>query len=215
MKKIISSPRRDLVTAALAVAALLSLLPAGTAQAGQPHQRDGWQVGMSYGYGRGRVKPTGDDTQYDFRGGATPQIRFGHMVSGHLALQVEYGAWMFEDGILPHKARVSMQDVVLAATWYPGDRDGWTGGFYLRGGAGLGWASFALIEVNDEQEQVNSERLDESGLGLQAALGYEWRFVRSAAAGIGVSVQHLSIDGDLYKETTFAPVTFSLAWYWD
>lgn len=214
MKKIPTNPGSLLLTTFLAVLAACSLLPGADAVAGNPHLRDGWLIGMGYGYGEGEVKALGEADSYSYRGGATPQIRFGRMLGKHLALHLEYGGWMLEDGVLPYKARVSMQDVALAATWFPGNPDTWTGGWYLRGGVGLGWASIALVEIED-QEQIWSDRLDESGLGLLAALGYEWRFVEDVAAGLGLGVQHLNIQGDFYQETTFVPFTFSVNWYWD
>jgi hypothetical protein len=217
MKKHAISPSLPLAAAVLVVAALLSLLPLAPARAAHPHERDGWLIGMSYGYGRGRFTEAVSESSgdYEFRGGATPQIRFGHMVGKHVALHLEYGAWMFEDGVIPLKARVSMQDLVLAATWYPGNPETAWGGFFVRAGAGLGWASVALIELNEELEQTHGDRLDESGLGVQFSLGYEWRFTREVALGLGVGVQHLDIGGDFYDETTFVPTFFSLNWYWD
>jgi hypothetical protein len=202
----------------LTVAGLLALLPAASA-AGHPHTRDGWLAGLAYGYGRGRVQPFDDSSTYSFRNGVTPQIRLGRMVHPHLALQFEYGGWMYEEGgdleVIPLKARVSMQNAVLAATWYPGSRDNAWGGLYLRAGAGVGWASFGLVVITEEGEEGAKARLDESGFGVQAALGYEWRFARRTAAGLNIGVQHLDIGGAIYDKTTWVPVTMSLAWYWD
>jgi len=206
---------RIFLAGVLLTVAFLSILPVDRAMAGHPHQRDGWLLGMSYGYGRGRIKAFDSGDQYDFHDGTTPQIRFGHMLGDHLALHVEYGGWMLEDGILPDKMRISMQDVVLAATWFPGSPQSAWGGFYLRAGAGLGWASAALIEINEDLEQEFSQRKDETGLGLQFAFGYEWRIAHNTAAGLGLSLQHLDIGGEIFQNTTFVPLTFSLGWYWD
>jgi hypothetical protein len=195
---------------------LLGAIPLEAAQAAHPHERDGWLIGMSYGYGRGRfaIGEAGDG-DYEFRGGATPQIRFGRMLNSHLSLQMEYGGWMFEDGVIPLKARISMQNLVLAATWYPGNPETAWGGFYVRAGAGLGWASVALIELDEDLVQGHGSREDESGLGMQAAVGYEWRIAPVIAAGVGTGIQHLDIGGEIYEETTFVPVFLSLNWYWD
>ena len=214
MKKNFLKPRLLWIGLVLAATMLAAARPEKVL-AGIPHERGGWLLGMSYGYGRGRMKALGNQDEYKFHDGVTPQIRFGHMLGNHLALHMEYGGWMLEDGILPDKLRISMQDVVLAATWFPGNSGSAWGGFYLRAGAGLGWASAALIEINDDLEQEFSRRKDETGLGLQFALGYEWRIARHTAAGLGLSLQHLDIGGDIFQSTTFVPVTFSLGWYWD
>lgn len=200
---------------------LLAMI-AGDAQATHPHTRDGWLVGLSYGYSRGDIAwgPIDGGT---YKGGATPQMRFGHMVSDHVALGIEYHGWMREGGVVPEKLRSSLQSVMLAATWYPGRPDQTLGGFYLRGGAGYGWAGLTFIEVDPDPDpdhhvsldQEHGDRTDESGMGYTIGLGYEFRIAHNFAAGLGWSVDYLSIDKNIYKNGTYYPITLVLGWYWD
>ena len=192
---------------------LLTVILATPALAGRPHVRDGWQLGFAYGYSAGRIT-LANEVEGTGEGGATPQIRLGHAVGSHFALGVEYNGWMLEGGDADLKIRSSLQQVMLAGTWYPGQPDQASGGFYLRGGLGLGWGSVAVVEIVD-QVQEHGDRLDEAGLGLLAGLGYEFRITPDVAAGLGVGFNYLAIDKDVYDSAWFTPFTGTLAWYWD
>ncbi len=145
------------------------------------------------------------------------------MVGSHFSLGVEYHGWMREGGVVPLKLRSSLQSVMLAATWYPGRPDQSLGGFYLRGGAGYGWAGLTFIEIEAEPDpdhhvsldQEHGDRTDESGIGYTLGLGYEFRISNTFAAGLGWSVDYLSIDKDIYKNGTYYPITLVLNYYWD
>ena len=194
-----------------ACAALLGwALPAAAAS---PHMRDGWQLGFAYGYSSGRLT-LADGAEGEVRGGATPQIRLGHAVGRHFAFGAEYNGWMLEGGDAALKIRSSLQQVMLTGTWYPGNPQSISGGFYLRAGLGLGWASVAEVEIVD-QIQEHGVRIDESGLGIATSLGYEFRIRSNAAAGLGVGFNHLSINKDVYESGWFTPITGTLAWYWN
>jgi hypothetical protein len=191
---------------------LAALLPAAEARA-EDHVRDGWFIGMGYGYGRG-VLTASNDQAYSYRDGATPQIRFGHSVGQHFLAGIEYGGWMFEEGDVDQKFRWSLQSVTGAVTWHPGPVDGYWGGLYARAGVGLAWASGARVELED-QEQVHFDRLDETGLGLVFSLGYEFRISGSAAAGLSVGFNHLDIGKQLYNQARYVPVAMTMNWYWN
>lgn len=200
----------------------MSLLPAvvvlallaGDAAALSPHVRDGWVLGLSYGGARGKAT-FGNGSEGETEDGVSPQIRFGHMLGRHLALGASYGGWMYETGVNPLKYRLSMQNILLAGTWYPGSpASGW-GGFYARAGVGLGWSSITAIELVEGEEQGHGDRQTESGLGYELNVGYEFRLVPSMSAGVGFGVNRQDIGGDLYEESTFFPVTLNLGWYWD
>ncbi len=198
----------------LALVLLVAALQPVSALAGSEHDRDGWLIGMGFGFGRGAFEFT-EIGEYEFSDGATPQIRFGHALGGHFIIGMEYSGWMIERGNLEDKARSSQQSVMLGLTWYPCNPTRATGGFYVRGAAGLGWSSIALVALNEELEQVSYAREDEDGLGLQGAVGYEWRIGQQVAAGLSLGVTHLSIDGDIYKEATFGSLAWTLNYYWD
>jgi hypothetical protein len=203
-------------------AILLLALVSGDVLAANPHTRDGWMVGVSYGYSRGEIEWGGLDSG-DYKGGATPQIRFGHMLGSHLALGIEYHGWMLEGGEVPLKLRSSLQSAMLAVTWYPGRPDQTLGGFYLRAGAGYGWAGLTFVEIEadpDPEEHVpldqeHGDRTDESGIGYTLGLGYEFRISHNFAAGLGWSLDYLSVDKDIYKNGTYYPITLVMGWYWD
>lgn len=194
----------------------------GDALAAKPHTRDGWLVGLSYGYSRGDIE-WGVTDPAEYKGGATPQIRVGHMLSSNFSLAIEYHGWMLEGGEVPLKLRSSLQSAMLALTWYPGRPDQTLGGFYVRGGAGYGWAGLTFVEIDEDPDpehhvpldQEHGDRTDESGIGYTLGLGYEFRISNSFAAGLGWSVDYLSIDRTIYQNGTYYPVTLVLNWYWD
>ena len=203
-----------------AALALVICIQAGPAAALKPHVRDGWLVGLSYGYSQGHIDWAGDN-QGSYKGGAIPQMRFARMVSRNLALGLEYHGWILEKGIVPVKLRSSLQSVTLAATWYPGGSGAVLEGFYLRGGAGYGWAGLTYVEIDEEPpehvplEQEHGTRTDESGLGLNFQVGYEFRLSRAFATGLGLGFDYLSIDKDIYKSSYYFPITLTAVWYWD
>ena len=81
----------------LALVGLMVCMSAGPASALKPHVREGWLVGLSYGYSQGNIDWANVD-QGTYKGGVTPQIRFGRMLSRKLALGVEYHGWLLEKG---------------------------------------------------------------------------------------------------------------------
>jgi hypothetical protein len=149
--------RHDLAAALIVLAALLTA--ADDAAALSPHVRDGWVLGLSYGGARGKAEfgeigtEIAGQTSGKTEDGVSPQIRFGHMLGRHFGLGVAYTGWMYETGTLPIKYRYSMQNIMLAGTWYPGQADSPLGGLYLRGAAGLAWSSIAEVEIVEDEEQ--------------------------------------------------------------
>ena len=200
---------RWLVPMVLVVAVLW---PAGSVRA-EDHVRDGWFIGMGYGYGRGAIT-TSDGHDAAYRDGATPQIRFGHAVSQHFMAGMEYGGWMFEEGDVDLKYRYSLQTVTAALSWHPGPVNTYWGGFYSRAGVGLAWGRANRIRLED-QEQIDTVHITETGLGLAFQIGYEFRITHNAAAGLSLGYSHLEIDKDLFKEARYVPMAMTLNWYWD
>ncbi len=212
----------------LALVGLMVCMLAGPASALKPHVREGWLVGISYGYSEGNIE-WGFVDEGAYKGGAVPQIRFGRMLGKKLALGVEYHGWMLEKGGVidfegepfPLKVRSSLQSVTLAATWYPGNPGSALAGFYVRGGAGYGWAGFTVVKIDIDPpehvplEQEHGERKDESGLGFNFQLGYEFRLSRAFATGLGLGFDYLSINEDIYKSGYYFPITLTATWYWD
>ena len=200
---------RLLVPVALVLAALL---PGAEARA-DDHVRDGWFIGMGYGYGRG-VLTASDQQDYSYRNGATPEIRFGHSVGKHWLAGLEYGGWMFEEGDADIKYRYSLQSVNAAVTWHPGEADAYWGGFYTRAGLGLAWGRVVEVEIED-QIQVKSTAVTETGLSLVFQIGYEFRITHNAAAGLSTGWTQLDIGKDLFEEARYVPLALTLNWYWN
>lgn len=212
----------------LAVVSLMLCMQVSPASALKPHVREGWLVGVAYGYSEGDIK-WGQIEEETYKGGATPQIRFGRMLSRKLALGLEYHGWMLEEGRsvevegepVPLKVRSSLQSVTLAATWYPGNPGSALAGLYMRGGLGYGWAGFTIVQIETDPEadvsleQEHGNRKDESGLAFNLELGYEFRLSRSFAAGLGLGFDYLSINDVIYEAAYYFPVTLTGTWYWD
>ncbi len=192
---------------------VLTVLLPGTNARAEDHIRDGWYIGMGYGYGRGVITASNEE-DYSYRDGATPQVRFGHSVGQHFMAGIEYGGWMFEEGDAHEKYRYSLQSVDAALTWHPGPVDAYWGGFYSRAGVGLAWGRAVIVEIED-QEQVASYALTETGLGLVFSIGYEFRVTHNAAAGLSLGWNHLDIGKDLFHKARYVPVALTLNWYWD
>jgi len=218
-------PRKTTIVIAVAALALL----AGDAFALSPHVRDGWVLGLSFGGARGKATfnalPEGAggaavSGEAKTEDGVSPQIRFGHMLGRHLALGASYSGWMYETinpaGTNPaqDKLRFSLQNIMLGVTAYPGSADSGWGGLYIRGGVGLAWTAITQVTLVEGEEQGHGHRDQETGLGLELNLGYEFRLVRNMSAGLGFGVNHQDIGKSYYEKSTFYPVTLNLGWYW-
>ncbi len=196
------------------VVTALSTVIASTSSAVLPHVRDGWLIGMSFGLGYGEVT-FANDLVGDTVDGVTPQIRFGHMLGKNYSATVEYNGWMYETGQLPDKYRISLQGVMAALTWYPGNPESAFGGMFVRAGCGLGWTGLAAVQLDEDLIQEYGIRKDESGLALGFAFGYEMRIVENLAGGMAVGVNYLDIWKDIFEKAYIIPLTLSLTWYWD
>ena len=193
------------------VLTLLTVLAVNDAVAQIPHERTGWMLGISWGLGKGRFRDAaGDETE--IKDGASPQWRIGKFLSRRWLVHFEYEGWLIENGDLAQKYRRSLQNFLVAVTYYPGNPDNYWGGLYLRFGVGLGLGGTALVELED-QEQVSGIRHDEAGTGVLVGFGYEFRICRSFAAGIGLSSNYLNIRKDFIYEAWFIPLKINLSWY--
>ena len=79
---------------------LVMFLALGTglpAEAGQPHARPGWMIGIGLGIGDGEFTDS-EGTTVTADNGLTPQIRVGRMLGRHWQIGVEYQGWLTEVG---------------------------------------------------------------------------------------------------------------------
>ncbi len=214
------------------LASLVVLLILGTApavEAGQSHARPGWMIGIGLGVGNGEFTDS-EGTTASADDGLTPQIRCGRMLGRHWQVGVEYQGWLTEvgatleepteEGIAGLKLRRSLQNWLLAATWFPGDENSGWGGFYLKAGAGyaLGGTAVVLLEEDPDTGEIEQEygtRIDESGLGLVFGLGYEFRVTTTFAAGLAITANGQSIGEYFIDEATFGSVALVANWYFD
>jgi hypothetical protein len=205
--------RRLAIVAGMLTVAALGAAP--DAWAFKDHTRDGWLVGIAYGGGLGRFT-TGDGQTLDAKRGATPQIRVGLRIAPRWMLGINYEGWLYELGNVEEKQRFSLQNVVLAASFFPGDPANASGGIFLRGGVGLGWGRHAIVPlemVNGEIEQGHGESTDESGLGLMAGIGYEFRVAEHCAVGLAASADYLSISKKIFDDGLYFPVAVNVNYY--
>jgi hypothetical protein len=188
------------------------------ASALQYHERHPWMANVGVGIGRGRFEDI-DETERVYRSGAVPQIRFGRMIGSRLQLSVNYQGWIIEfdrfgDTVLEDvKIRRSLQDLTLGLALFPAGPEGFLGGFYIRAGAGIGWAGTAVIPVHEGGKQEHGERHDDWGTGYVAEIGYELWISGNAAVGLIGSYNYLDIDGDIVEKAWFTSANLTLSLY--
>lgn len=198
---------------------LLGLLLVSTAQAGQwEHAREGWMVGFGLGGGTAEAKVDGNgvDVSSDRSGGGAGSFRVGYAVAPNLVLGLESHAWVRQETetILGTDTDLTttLSEFTLAATWFPSES-----GFYLRGGLGGGTIS---QEVAIGSANV---KVEESGFGLIAGIGYEWRLTRTFALGPQLDITYVNIGesdvddgtGTMVKaDVSFNTVTIQMGFNW-
>lgn len=188
----------------LAVAVGVAIAPK-SAEAIQVFPRPNWSVGIAYGLSKGESDITGG-SQLETEEGATPQLRVTRQLGTHWALGAEYEGWFVEVGNREDKVRVSMQFFGPSLTWYPGNPANAWSGLYVRGAAGIGYSRVALVELNEDLEQVGTTAIDDSGPGFLVGAGYEFWITRQATAGLGLSHVSLHPGGQIIQSGWFSPL---------
>lgn len=169
-------------------------------------------VGVGWGFGRGAFNDN-DDTQRIYRDGAVPQMRVGRMAGTHMMIDIYYEGWVVEFGEPPTKIRRGLQNFGLGFAWFPGNPNGPSGGFYMRGGLGIGWTGTGLIPIHEEEKQEHGERLDEWGTGLLIESGYEFWVAGNFAVGLSASYNYFNIDERIVNTAWFASGNLTLNLY--
>jgi hypothetical protein len=207
---------RNRLLAAALLGALLASASSSPADAGVfSGTRGKWALGAGWNFGRGTFEdPSGERLRY--REGSASQIRFGRALGDHFQVGMDYQGWAIEWGELvndfPYKIRRSLQNVSATVTVIPGKPGTAFGGWYLRGGAGLGWAGTGAKEVHLGEETHGGEREDEWGVGFLAETGYEIWVVRHFSTAPSVAFNYFEIGGDTFVERAgfaVAQVTFT------
>ncbi len=187
------------------LAALFSaflVLFATSADAGHPHDRNGFFIG--FGVGGGNAELTGQDGGSASDGGGIGNFRIGGAVKPTLTLGLENSAWVKSEEALGITVTTTLSAATFGVTWYPSAENG----FYTRAGIGFGQVRA------DAEAGVAALSYEESGIAILAALGYEWRLTGKFAMGPQVEFVGLGIDGDLIDSAKWVDGTLQFAWYW-
>ena len=185
------SSNRILLTTALA-AALVLAPPVATA-AGHPHQRDGWNVGFGLGGGNADRTYSGG-TSFEREDGITGNIRLGIPMGKTMHFAIETNGW--------RKAKngesVMFNALTGGVAWFP------SGGWVVRGGVGWG--------VTTESVSFEGGNLvsTETGFGLNAGVGYEFRLTHSFSLGPQIDGGFITIDSG---DANWASVSVQANWY--
>lgn len=161
-----------------------------------PHDRNGFMIGLSVGGGS-----QGVEDEDEREGSGTGNFRIGYAVRPDLVLHFEGTGWTKTFDSAFGDATWTFSTGTAALTWYPN-----AGGGFLRGGVGVGTAS---LEIEDSGIKVSA---DESGLGLVAAAGYEWRLTRKFALGPHGEFVWMDL-GDVGTANMFGG-SLDFNWYW-
>lgn len=179
----------------LLLGAMATPAGAGVLSGHRPH----WAVGAGWNFGRGKFEgPQGGEQSY--QEGSAAQIRAGRMLGNHLQVGVDYQGWAIEGGEAvvdssTTKLRRSLQNLSASLTVYPGKPETAFGGWYMRVGAGLGWAGTGAKEVTIGEETTEGVRKDEWGWAFLVETGYELWVVDHFSISPGVALNYFEIGG--------------------
>jgi opacity protein-like surface antigen len=208
----------------IALVLVLGLVAVPDVWAGKPHLREGVIFGVTFGASRGQATLfPGEETTTvgsDWETGVTPQVRLGYaVVKNHLLVTVANQQWLYEQGVLADdKLRINTQNWTLALVWCPFNPNKASGGIHVQAGIGYANSRLTLVEPIEEDEHGNTFeevfKKDEFGTAYTVGVGYEFRLVKSLAAGLAASYIYQPIDGTIFEDSSFVPINLTLNWYW-
>lgn len=176
---------------ACALTAAVTPALAGT----HPPDRNGFMIG--FGVGGGGASLDGSDRE----GGATGNFRIGYALRPDVVLHYEGAAWTRTFDEPAGDVTWSFSTNAAALTYYPPQS-----GLFVRGGIGFGTAR---VEVKTGNVKVSH---DETGLGLLAAAGWEFRLTRKFALAPQLGFAYQTLDG--LDNSNFVDVSLGFNWYW-
>lgn len=167
----------------ITIAGFLVALLCGTATAGKhPHTRGGWNYGFYVGWGWTTMSATDisqdpplereSDSANDLTGG----LRLAYNLSPQFSLGIDFAGWTgdkgWNDEVESDDFKSTVYWILAEGRWYPTG-----GGFYVRGGIGLGSVGIKV------EGSGGSESASTSGLGWTVGAGYELRLTPKFALG--------------------------------
>jgi hypothetical protein len=171
------------------------------------HTRDGFTFGFSLGGGSGSWDFEGLNT--DSVGGGALGLRVGYAPNSHVAITANFDNWMRRDEVLEVDVTLQTWTLTAGATVFPGSPKSWAGGFFLRGGLGVGGTS-AQFELNDLDEKIQ-----EGGIAGVLGIGYEFRLTQSFALGLSANGNAVGFDSDVIESAQFGSFILQANWYLD
>jgi hypothetical protein len=197
---------RSRLAFASGVVAVGFLVLANPADAGYPHDRNGFFLGFGLGGGSAEAEDQAGSSGSD--GGVGANFRIGGAVTSQVTLGFETSAWVRREEFLvlgqTIDATTTLSVGTFGVTWYPST----TQGFYVKGGLGFGQAEL------DFESGGASLAYSENGFGFLAGVGWEWRLTEKFALGPQLTLANLSFDSDLIDRATWTNLTCQLNWYW-
>jgi hypothetical protein len=149
-----------------------------------------WYIGFGVGGGGGWVHVKGADIHE--QGGGAAMFKIGGVIGPHLLIGFEASAWDYGegDGIV----QFTHNDAML--TWFP-----WAnGGFYLKGGAGLGWTVVKLPGIWGRSR---------AGFDVRVGIGYEFQLGESFNLGV-----EGAYGGTIYEDDNTGDTELLLTFSW-
>jgi hypothetical protein len=162
-----------------------------------PHDRNGFMIGFGVGGGSVGIK-NGDGRE----GSVTGNFRIGYALRPDLVLAFEGNAWSKTFSTDQGDLTWTFSTGTASVTCFPQNM-----GFFLRGGIGFGTAN---VELERNNVKISA---DDTGLGLLAAAGYEWRLTQKFALGPQVEFSYQNEGGDVESSNIIAG-GLNFNWYW-
>lgn len=158
----------------------------------QPSVRQGWLLGLGVGGGGAKVTVPGGSS--DRESGPAASVRVGYAFDPRLSLELDGTGWTREQS----GTRIIFSVWAPTLNYYPGQQ-----GLVLR--AGVGWGSGEALEQSGNVTISTRE----SGLGVLAGVGYEFRVTRRFALGPQIHGGWMDLDS---FNANWA--TFDLGFHW-
>ncbi len=171
--------------------------------ADRPHQRNGFFIGFGLGGGGAQWEDSADRT-----GGGVGNFRVGYAVAPNMTVGLESSSWVKRENAEQMGELTLIYNVsAIGATYFPGNK-----GAFLKGG--IGFATATLEDLGYIPElSIGTFDIERSGIGLLAAVGYEWRLTQKFAVGPEIEIVYLNV-GDLFNDANYISSTFMMDWYW-